>query len=74
MSETSKQIRYDGGTVRVRAIFNRKSAANILCLRYNTKEDRLLYVILEKFIAEKVLDCGLNVNNQITSGYATNKV
>ena len=73
MSETSKQIRYDGGTVRVRAIFNRKSASNVICLRYNTKEDRLLYVILEKFIAEKVLDCGLNINNQITSGYATNK-
>ena len=73
MSETAKQIRYDGGTVRIRAIFNRKSSANVVCLKYNTKEDRLLYVILEKFIAEKVLDCGLNINNQITSGYATNK-
>lgn len=73
MSEASKHIRYEGGTVRVRAIFNRKSSANVLCLKYNTKEDRLLYVILEKFIAEKVLDCGLNINNQITSGFATNK-
>lgn len=73
MSETTKQIRYEGGTIRVRAIFNRKMASNVMCLHYNTKEGRLLYVILEKFIAEKVLDCGLNINNQITSAYATNK-
>lgn len=73
MSETAKQVRYDGGTVRFRAIFNRKSSSNIVYINYHTKEDRLLYVILEKFVAEKILDAGLNINNQITSGYATTK-
>ena len=73
MTEISKQVRYDGGTVRFRAIFNRKPAANVVCIKYNTREDRLLYVILEKFVAEKILDAGLNINNQITSGYATSK-
>ena len=73
MAEVSKHVRYENGTVRFRAIFNKKPSSNIVCIKYNTTQDRLLYVILEKFVAEKILDAGMNINNQITSGYATTK-
>jgi hypothetical protein len=38
---------------------------------FKTKEEILLYQLLNKFIAEKTLICGLNVQNQIAGAYAT---
>lgn len=69
--EVSKNIKYSHGTVSVRGVFNKKSSETLVFINYSTKEDRLLYTILEKFIAEKCLDAGFNVNNQMASAFAT---
>ena len=69
----SKTLKYKSGEIKINYVFNKKSSAIYLALLYNTKEDNLLYYLLEKFISEKVLVNGLNINNHIMNAYATSK-
>lgn len=74
MSKTediTRTIRYSLGGIKFHAIMNKKPFSNAVFIKYNTSEGKLLNIILQKFIEEKVLTGGININNQIANAVAT---
>ena len=67
----TKNIKYSHGNIKINYLYNKKSSATYIAMIYNTKQNMLLYYLLEKFISEKVLINGLNINNHIMNAYAT---
>ena len=68
--ETTKTVKYEYGTITFRALFNKKHPLATVFIHYKSTERRLLYVILEKFINEK-LTLGFNPNNNIPQAVCT---
>jgi hypothetical protein len=69
--ESSKTVKFSGGQASFHCRFTKKSQLVSVALVFETKEKLVLYHLLNKFIAEKVLDCGLNVQNQISGAWCT---
>lgn len=73
MPETKSTITFTGGKINFKCMLTKKSQlATVACL-FDTNESRLLLGLLNKFITEKVLSCGLAVNNQIAGAICTSK-
>lgn len=64
-------IKYSNGAVDVSCQFNKRLALCFLYLRFDTSEKSLLYVLLKKYIHEKVTGISCNAVNEIYSAQCT---
>lgn len=62
---SSNKITAGSVNVDVSAVYNKKFQCAVLYVEFDTKEDRLLGMLLQKYISEKVLTNGINMNNSI---------
>ena len=70
-SLVEKTISYNNGSIKFSAQFNKRLSNCFTYIKFNTSEKRLLYVILQKYIHEKVLFYGCNLINDIYNAIAT---
>lgn len=70
-SLVEKTVSYKGGSIKFSAQYNKKISNCFTYIKFNTTEKYLLYVILQKFIHEKVLFYGCNLVNEIYNAVAT---
>lgn len=60
----------NGGSVQIEAQHNKKFQCAVLFINFNTSQKDLLCLLLQKYLEEKRLLTGLNMNNAIYSGIA----
>lgn len=53
--------------VKISALHNKKFQCSILYVQFDTTEKKLLSLLLQKYVSEKVLVDGININNNIYS-------
>ena len=70
-SQANKTIDYKGGSIKLTAQYNKRLSNCYVYMKFNTTEKWLLYVILQKYIHEKVLFFGCNAVNEIYNAFAT---
>ena len=63
----SKTLTLSGGSVKVSAQHNKKFQCAVLYVEFTTSQKDLLCLLLQKYVAEKRLAAGLNMNNGIYS-------
>lgn len=67
----NKSINYKGGSVKITAQHNKRLSNCYVYMKFNTSENWLLNVLLQKFIHEKVLIFGCNMVNEIYNAVAS---
>lgn len=73
LTKITKNITYNNGKINITAQFNRRMSNCIMYIKFSTSEDKLLYLLLSKYIREKVLINGINPVNDIVNAYCTTK-
>ena len=64
----SKSLSISGGSVSISAQHNKKFQCAVLFVEFNTSQKDLLCLLLQKYLEEKRLFTGLNMNNAIYGG------
>ncbi len=70
-TQAEKNINFKGGKLKISAQYNKRLSNCFLYVKFNTKQKGLLFVLLNKFIHEKVLFYGCNSINEIYNAFAT---
>ena len=63
----STSIKINGGNIKFKAIHNKKFQSTLLFIDFNTSQKDLLNLLLQKYVSEKRLFAGVNMNNGIYS-------
>lgn len=63
----TSDLKIKGGNIHVSAVHNKKFQCALLHIDFKTDEKTLLTYLLQKYVCEKRLCVGLNMNNAITS-------
>lgn len=63
----STSIKINGGNIKFKATHNKKFQSTLLFIDFNTSQKDLLNLLLQKYVSEKRLFAGVNMNNGIYS-------
>lgn len=68
MSENiSMNVKLDKGSISFKAMHNKKFQTAVLFIEFKTSQTSLLSLLLQKYVMEKRLFSGVNINNGIHS-------
>ena len=70
-TKATKSIKYKDGNIKLSVQYNKKLSNCYVYMKFDTSEKWLLYVLLQKYIHEKVLHYGCNTVNEIIDSTAT---
>lgn len=63
----SSSVKIDGGNIKFKATHNKKFQSTLLFIDFETSQKNLLNLLLQKYVSEKRLFAGVNMNNGIYS-------